>query len=65
MKYGFMFELEELFLLNAISQKKITNKKEKTYNNQKEKKNQNQADRRVDLDLDEMSLGANVYSNFI
>ena len=39
--------------------------KEKSNNKQKEKKNQNQANRRVDLDLDEMSLGADVYSNFI
>ena len=39
--------------------------KEKSNNTQKEKKNQNQANRRVDLDLGEMSLVANVYSNFI
>ena len=61
-KYGFIFGLKELLLLNAISQT-ITNKKEKSNNKQKEKKNQ--AKSRVDLDLDEMSLGANVYSNFI
>ena len=51
-KYGFMFGLKELLLLNAISHKKITKKKESN-NKQKEKKNQNQAKRRVDLDLDD------------
>ena len=59
-KYGFIFGLKELLLLKSISQT-ITNKN----NKQKEKKNQNQANRRVDLDLGEMSLVANVYSNFI
>ena len=61
-KYGFMYGLKELLLLNAISQK-ITNKKKNKQ--QTKRKNQNQAYRRVDLDLDEMSLVANVYSNFI
>ena len=36
-KYGFIFGLKELLLLNSISQT-ITNKKEKSNNKQKEKK---------------------------
>jgi len=59
-----MFGLKELLLLNAISHKKSQKRKNQT-TNKKKTKNQNQAYRRVDLDLDEMSLGANVYSNFI
>jgi len=59
-----MLGLKELLLLNAISQT-ITNKKKNQTTNKKKTKNQNQAYRRVDLDLDEMSLGADVYSNFI
>ena len=39
--------------------------KRKIKQQKKEKKKQNQANRRVDLDLGEMSLVANVYSNFI
>ena len=52
-KYGFIFGLKELLLLNSISQT-ITNKKEKASNKQKRKeKNQNQAYTKVDLDLDD------------
>ena len=36
-KYGFIFGLKELLLLNSISQT-ITNKKEKANNKQKERK---------------------------
>jgi len=51
MKYGFIFGLKKLLLLNCISQT-ITNKKEKANNKQKEKKkNLNQAYIKVDLDL--------------
>ena len=58
-----MFGLKELLYVECHFTQKITKKKES--NNKKKTKNQNQAYRRVDLDLDEMSLGANVYSNFI
>ena len=51
-KYGFIFGLKKLLLLNSISQT-ITNKKEKNKPTNKTKKKQNQAYTKVDLDLDD------------
>ena len=50
-KYGFIFGLKELLLLNSISQT-ITNKKKEQTTNKKKRKNQNQAYIKVDLDPD-------------